>query len=249
LLLRPQRNICHRNGTSARLSDALSTAARDARRLEGSDVSAFCFSQAASQEPRFEHSSSKGNRISTLIPHPPSNASAPGREPTDKENLMPTTNTQATDAIELLTTDHETVRRLLHELGDSTSDQLTKRTDLVTGISQAIRVHARIEEEIFYPAYHAAAETPDDTKLFFEAAEEHGLVDVVLPGLEDEDPSTEVFAAKAKVLKDLIEHHAEEEETLMFPRAVKLLGKERLLELGAAMEALRQRLVTEMRPG
>ena len=157
------------------------------------------------------------------------------------------TKTQATDAVEHLTTDHEELRRLLSELGDSKSEQVKKRADLVAKIAQAVRVHARIEEEIFYPAYRAAALTKDDAKLFFEATEEHALVDVVLPALEAEDPSTEVFEAKAKVLKDMIEHHADEEEDLMFPRAVKLLGKDRLLELGAALEARKQALLSELR--
>lgn len=44
------------------------------------------------------------------------------------------------------------------------------------------------------------------------------------------------IVAPAKVLKDLILHHAEEEEKEMFPRATKILGKERLKELGAELE-------------
>jgi hemerythrin-like domain-containing protein len=158
---------------------------------------------------------------------------------------MPTAKTSATDAIELLTTDHEKLRRLLAELGDTTTQAVTKRAELFKVIAEEVRVHSRIEEEIFYPAYHAAAETQDDAKVYFEAIEEHGLVDIVLPGLEDEDPSTDVFSAKAKVLKDLIEHHADEEEEQMFPRAKKLLGKDRLLQLGAEMEARRK----QIRPG
>jgi hemerythrin-like domain-containing protein len=43
--------------------------------------------------------------------------------------------------------------------------------------------------------------------------------------------ASEEFAAGAKVLKDLVEHHAEEEETEMFPRARKLMGRGELLEL------------------
>lgn len=155
---------------------------------------------------------------------------------------MPITNMRTADAIELLTTDHENVRSLLADLGDTTPAQVTKRADLVQRVAREVRVHARIEEEIFYPAYRAAAQTKDDVKLFFEAKEEHGVVDVVLPGLESEDPSSEAFPAKVKVLKDLIEHHAEEEEDQMFPRALKLLGKERLVQLGAEMEARRKAL-------
>jgi hemerythrin-like domain-containing protein len=150
------------------------------------------------------------------------------------------------DAIALLTSDHETVRELLSQLEETTDRGTKKRMDLLQKLGVEIRVHARIEEEIFYPAYKAATKSKEDAKLFFEAAEEHGLVDIVLPALEDTDPTTEPFGAKAKVLKDLIEHHAEEEESEMFPKAKKLLGKERLKELGAEMEARKEELTAEL---
>jgi hemerythrin superfamily protein len=155
---------------------------------------------------------------------------------------MPLMNTSITDAIELLTTDHEHLRSLLAELGDTTTDQAEKRTQLLRDIAHRVRIHARIEEEIFYPAFRAAALTKEDAKLFYEANEEHNVVDGVLPGLESENPETDIFSAKVKVLTDLLEHHAEEEEDLMFPRALKLLGKDRLIQLGAQMDARRKEL-------
>jgi hemerythrin-like domain-containing protein len=42
-----------------------------------------------------------------------------------------------------------------------------------------------------------------------------------------------------KVVKELLEHHIEEEEEEMFPQAEKLLGKEKLEEIGAQMEAMK----------
>jgi hemerythrin-like domain-containing protein len=42
-----------------------------------------------------------------------------------------------------------------------------------------------------------------------------------------------------KVVKELLEHHIEEEESEMFPQAQKLLGKEKLDELGVQMEAMK----------
>lgn len=146
------------------------------------------------------------------------------------------------DALALLEADHTTLRDLLGQLEETTPRGAKKRLVLLGKLAQEIRVHARIEEEILYPAYHAATKTAEDAKLFFEATEEHGLVDVVLPALEETDPASEPFGAKAKVLKDLIEHHAEEEETEMFPRAKKLLGKERLAELGDALAARKREL-------
>lgn len=153
-------------------------------------------------------------------------------------------NPDGKDAIKLLEVDHAKVRKLLRELEGTTARGVKKREELLLEIAQEIRTHATIEEEIFYPAYREKARTQEDSKLYFEAEEEHGLVHVFLPTLEDTDPAAEEFGAKAKVLKDLIEHHAEEEEEEMLPRARKLLGKERLLELGAEMEARKRTLKT-----
>ena len=41
------------------------------------------------------------------------------------------------------------------------------------------------------------------------------------------------------MVKELLEHHIEEEETEMFPQARKLLGKAVLEELGKQMEAMK----------
>lgn len=78
--------------------------------------------------------------------------------------------------------------------------------------------------------------------MFYEAADEHDLVKTVLPQVKEETPGTPQFGAKAKVLKDLIEHHAEEEEKEMFPTARKEMGKDLLLELGARLKARKQEL-------
>ncbi|MGC1331033.1 MAG: hemerythrin domain-containing protein, partial [Pseudomonas sp.] len=52
-------------------------------------------------------------------------------------------------------------------------------------------------------------------------------------------PSTPEFAGRVKVVKELLEHHIEEEETDMFPDAEKLLGKEALEALGEQMETMK----------
>ena len=59
-------------------------------------------------------------------------------------------------------------------------------------------------------------------------------------------PSSLEFAGRAKVLKELLEHHIEEEEKEMFPKASKLLGKQKLIELGAEMEALKKSMKQDL---
>ena len=147
------------------------------------------------------------------------------------------------DAIALLKQDHEKVRSLLSDLEKTTDRAAGRRQKLLADIEQELTAHTKIEERIFYPAFREAARKGDDTKLYYEAVEEHHVVDLVLPEIKGTAADADEFAAKAKVLKDLVEHHAEEEESEMFPRAKTILGREELLRLGRelaqAKEAMR----------
>ena len=55
--------------------------------------------------------------------------------------------------------------------------------------------------------------------------------------------ASEKFSGRAKVLKELVEHHADEEEQEMFPRAKKLLSKDELAALGERLEARKKALL------
>jgi hemerythrin-like domain-containing protein len=144
------------------------------------------------------------------------------------------------DAIALLRQDHRRVRSLLGALERATGKSASKREALLTTIEQELRIHTKIEEEVFHPAFFDAARKGDDKERYYEAVEEHHVVDLVLPEIKSTDPSTQQFAAKAKVLKDLVEHHADEEESDMFPRARKLMDRERLVRLGGELVRARQ---------
>jgi hemerythrin-like domain-containing protein len=147
------------------------------------------------------------------------------------------------DATALLRKDHDTVRKLLGELEETTTRGSKKREALLMEIALEVEVHAAIEEEIFYPAFREKGESGEDEKLFLEAAEEHKLVRGALPELQATDPRTELFSARAKVLKDLIEHHAKEEEAELFSRARELFSKSELQKLGERLEERKSELV------
>ena len=150
------------------------------------------------------------------------------------------------NAIELLKKDHEKVRGLLGELAETTNRASKGRTELLQKIALELKVHTKIEEEIFYPAFREAGEKSEDEKMFFEAMEEHRAAgDLVLPDLLATEVETDQFGGRAKVLKELIEHHADEEEKEMFPRARELLGLEALRELGERMQARKEELLAD----
>ncbi|ARS48947.1 MULTISPECIES: hemerythrin domain-containing protein [Pseudomonadaceae] len=146
------------------------------------------------------------------------------------------------NAIELLKKDHETVKELLSRLEETTERAVQTRKKLISKIEQELKIHTALEEQIFYPAFRQAG-SKDDAVLAIEAKEEHRAVEaLVLPDIKQTSPSTLEFAGRVKVLKELLEHHIEEEENDMFPQARKLLGKRELEDLGQAMETLRKSL-------
>lgn len=153
------------------------------------------------------------------------------------------------NAIDLLKADHAKVKDILSQLSESTERALKKRVELLGKLEMEISIHTRLEEEILYPAFKAAGSKEQDV-MYFEAKEEHRTVDsLVLPDLKLTDPGTPEFSGRVKVVKELLEHHIEEEETEMFPQAKKLLGKEKLEELGAQMEAMKASCKKEMAAG
>lgn len=147
------------------------------------------------------------------------------------------------DAIELLKDDHDKVRALLEELTGTTNRAEKKRVELLDKIRLELEVHTTLEEEIFYPAFRDAGKK-DEEEMYFEALEEHRAAgELVLPDLLKTEVTSDQFSGRAKVLKELIEHHVEEEEEDMFPQARKLLGKEQLRELGERMQQRKQELL------
>ncbi|WP_028620232.1 hemerythrin domain-containing protein [Pseudomonas sp. Ant30-3] len=150
------------------------------------------------------------------------------------------------NAIDLLKADHERVKAILTQLSESTERGVKKRTDLLAKLEMEITIHTRLEEEILYPAFKEAGGKEQDI-MYYEAKEEHRTVDaLVLPDLKKTDPGSLEFSGRVKVVKELLEHHIEEEEEEMFPQAKKLLGNATLEELGAEMEKMKAQYKKEM---
>ena len=137
------------------------------------------------------------------------------------------------DALKLLKDDHEKMRKLLTELESTTERGVKTREELFATIKGELTVHEIIEEEIFYPALK---DHPKAKDIVLEGYEEHHVVDVVMAELEDLPVDDESWGAKAKVMKENVEHHMEEEEGEMFQKARQVFDKDELEELGTRME-------------
>ncbi len=143
------------------------------------------------------------------------------------------------DAFELLEQDHDKVKILLSE-GDDTTERGTKtREELFARIKQELLVHETLEEELLYPTLKEHDETKE---VSLEGYEEHHFANEVIAELEETPVDDEKWGAKFAVLKENIEHHIEEEEGEMFPKARKVLTSEQIESLGERLQQRKQEL-------
>jgi hemerythrin superfamily protein len=112
------------------------------------------------------------------------------------------------DATQLLTQDHREVEALFEKFEKAGSDGSKER--LARQICTELKIHAMIEEEIFYPALRGKIE--DDS--LDEAYVEHDGAKVLINDIEAGEPSDDFYDAKVKVLQEEIEHHVREEEKM-----------------------------------
>jgi hemerythrin superfamily protein len=141
------------------------------------------------------------------------------------------------DAIKLLKADHDKVKGLLNELESTTERGVKTRAELFSTIKGELTLHEIVEEEIFYPELKAHPKAED---IVLEGYQEHHVVDLLMGELEALDVSDETWGPKAIVMKENIEHHIEEEEGEMFPKARQVFDPAELDDLGQRMEARKQ---------
>jgi hemerythrin superfamily protein len=146
------------------------------------------------------------------------------------------------DAVDMLEGQHREVEALFARL-EKTSDN-AKRKALATEIADKLAVHATIEERDFYPAVKAKR-TED---ILLESLQEHLGIKRVLADLMATAADDDTFDAKAKVLKEQVEHHVEEEETDLFPKVRKLFDAETLTAVAQQMAATQDELLEKGDP-
>ena len=144
------------------------------------------------------------------------------------------------DAVALLKADHRKVEDLFEQFEKARSKD--RKEALAHEICTELKVHAMIEEKVFYPA--CRGEIEED--LIDEAIVEHDGAKVLINEIEAGGPDEEFYDAKVKVLSEMIEHHVKEEEQRvegMFSQARKAglpMG-----DLGERMLAMKEQLMAE----
>lgn len=148
------------------------------------------------------------------------------------------------DILELLKKDHEKVNELFKKIEKTGNKAIKTKQKLLTEITTELKIHTKVEENLFYPKLKEFEET---RSIIFESLEEHNLVDHLLEKIEDEDISSEAWSAKITVLKEIVNHHIKEEENELFPRVKKVLPTDDLLELANEVKKLKLKFKKEQK--
>lgn len=146
------------------------------------------------------------------------------------------------DAIKLLKEDHREVKKIFDEFEEA--EDPSEQKELAAKAIQELKIHAKVEEELFYPALRKAGVDED---LMEEADEEHHVAKLVLAELELMEGTEDNYEAKFIVLAENVRHHIKEEEGELFPKAKKTDID--MKALGEAMAERKEELMsTELEP-
>lgn len=139
------------------------------------------------------------------------------------------------NAVALIKQDHRAVEKLYraYKAGQEKSDT---RAGLAEKICESLDMHAKMEEKHFYPALQKVVKGKDELMLVEAYAEHLGMKALVKT--VKAMPEGRIREGTIKALMEAVKHHVKEEEEEMLPQSEKLLGDEKLMELGSKMSPM-----------
>ena len=126
------------------------------------------------------------------------------------------------DALELLKQDHREVEMLFKEFEKLEQDGEGAVEQVIATACTELKIHDKIETEVFYPAIREQAQNEEVEDLLNEAEVEHTSVRNLIQTIEGMGASDEKRNAHFTVLMEYVKHHVKEEEKEMFPKLRKL---------------------------
>jgi hemerythrin superfamily protein len=147
------------------------------------------------------------------------------------------------DLFTILKTEHAEVKKALKKAEETTARAAKTRTELFATIYKALSSHAKAEERSLY---NTLIEEKGFHDLMLEAEEEHHVADRLLEEIKKTPVDDDRWKAKITVLRESLEHHIEEEEEELFPKAKKILSKEEIATLAQQFLEEKERVLQEI---
>ncbi len=116
-------------------------------------------------------------------------------------------------AVAILIKDHDKVKDLFDRF--EKAEASAEKEKIIAEALTELKIHAAIEEEIFYPAVRKKI----GRDIMNEADEEHHVARVLIAELDRDGRHDDHREAKFTVLAESVRHHIKEEENEMLPKA------------------------------
>jgi iron-sulfur cluster repair protein YtfE (RIC family) len=143
-----------------------------------------------------------------------------------------------TDILDTLKKEHEEAGELLKKLVES--DKAAERRSILNKLKKALAPHLVAEDKVVYRAVLAVK----DKKAKIDGNEgqlEHAIAQQTLVKLTKiKNATSPEFSATAKVLKELVEHHVEEEERNIWADVRENFSEEDRFAMNRAFEAAKK---------
>jgi len=133
--------------------------------------------------------------------------------------------------LDLLKQDHEKARYLFDRIEKSHKKEPAALQKLFAELEEELEVHMEGEERFFYSALEQHEEARDKV---LEGYEEHQVAKTLIGTFSSLATDDERWRAKVAVLKEVVEHHLQEEEKDIFKLARKALDKNQMLEMAVS---------------
>jgi iron-sulfur cluster repair protein YtfE (RIC family) len=141
-------------------------------------------------------------------------------------------------ATDVLRRAHERFRALF---ADHFGSGPEKKRAIFRALKEELEIHARLEEELFYPAV-VRVRSDEARSIVRDGLHEHQIMEGLLAEIEQMDAADERYDERIKNLRENVEHHLRDEEDRIFAQALSHLSESRLEKIGSDMEARKRKL-------
>jgi hemerythrin superfamily protein len=128
------------------------------------------------------------------------------------------------DPFELLMSDHRQILSALDEMANASANSTLQRSRLFLMLKRKLAKHAMAEEDVVYPLVNDQVHDVQSSKGLYD---EHADMKIRLFELEKLLKAGEDWSAPVRSLRELIQHHVNEEENVVFPKLRQLLDEKR----------------------
>jgi len=129
------------------------------------------------------------------------------------------------------------------ELFKQTESKREDHGNVFSQIGTELTIHMDGEERLLYPVLKEKEPTRDKT---LEGWEEHTYIKIVLNDLVGMPREDERWQAKLTVLREMVEHHIEDEEENLFKIAQNVISKEQADQIGTDYTRETQKMAGSM---